>query len=89
MTTTIRKNFSKILLALFLLSFVAVACKNKKDKKEETPAADTTKVEAMPPATDTTAMDKDTADTRPVMPGEGAVDPVKPGEGSQPPPKGK
>lgn len=83
MTSKMRNAVSKILLGLFLLSFVAIACKSKKDKKEETPAADTTLVEPMPPVVDTTAMDKDTADTRGVEP----VDPVKPGEGSQTQPK--
>jgi hypothetical protein len=66
-----RKTFGKILAGVLILSVVAVACNNKKDKKEEPPKEDTTKVEPAPPMPpDTTQMDKDTGDVRPVKPGE-------------------
>lgn len=67
-----RKNLSKIFLGVFMLSFI-VACGDNKDKKADAPKDDTaTKVEAPPPMPPDTAqvMDKDTADTRPVKPGE-------------------
>lgn len=71
MNSQIKKTAYRLLLGAFLFSFV-VACNSKKDKKEEPPKEDTTKVETPPPAPmpDTTKMDKDTADTRPVKPGE-------------------
>ena len=78
MTSSAKKIASRFLLAAFMLSLVATACNSKKEKKEETTKGDTTKIEPvpLPPAKDTTGMDKDTADTRPITP----VDPVKPGE---------
>lgn len=74
MTSQIRRNAGKILLSIFLLSLIAAACNNKKEKKDEKPV-ETPKLVA-PQGEDTIIMDKDTADTRPVLP----VDPVKPGE---------
>lgn len=67
-----RKNFGKILMAVIMLSVVAVACNNKKDKKDDAPKEDTTTVQPAPAITapDTTKMDGDTMDTRPVKPGE-------------------
>ena len=73
MTTRANQTALRFMLAAFLLVTVAVSCNNKKDKKEETKKEDTVKVEPapMPPVqNDTTMMDKDTADTRPVKPGE-------------------
>lgn len=66
-----RKNFGKILTGFIMLAVVAVACNNKKEKKEDPPKEDTTTVAPVAPVQiDTTQMDKDTADTRPVKPGE-------------------
>jgi hypothetical protein len=72
MTSKARQTIFRLFLGTFLLVFVATACNNKKDKKEEPVKEDTVKVEPapMPPVEDTTMMDKDTADTRPVKPGE-------------------
>lgn len=57
-----------------MFSLVAVACNNKKDKKDDAPKEDTTKAAPVPmPPIDTAGMDKDTGDVRP-------IDPVKPGE---------
>ena len=74
MTSPTKKTAYRLLLGAFMLSLVAVACNNKKDKKDDTVKQDTTVVEPvpLPPVKDTT-MDKDTADVRP-------IDPVKPGE---------
>lgn len=71
-----RKNFGKILMAVIMLSVVAVACNNKKDKKDDAPKDDTTVVqpapEPMPAGPDSTGKPGggDTLDTRPVKPGE-------------------
>ncbi|HUR66326.1 MAG TPA: hypothetical protein VMZ03_08225 [Chitinophagaceae bacterium] len=78
MSSSAKKTAFRFLLAAFMLSLVAVACNNKKDKKEETTKLDTTKIDQgpLPPVKDTSGMDRDTADVRPIAP----VDPVKPGE---------
>ena len=73
MTSQAKKTAYRLLLGAFMFSLVAGACNNKKDKKEDTPKEDTVKVDSMPPPPpkdDTAGMDKDTADTRPVKPGE-------------------
>ncbi|MBK6827802.1 MAG: hypothetical protein IPG86_13480 [Chitinophagaceae bacterium] len=65
-----RKTFRTIFLGTLVLSVVAVACNNKKDKKEEPVKEDTVKVEPAPiPPVDTPA-NGDTPDTKPVKPGE-------------------
>lgn len=66
-----RKTFCKVLLGAFMLSAIAVACNNKKDKKEEPPKEDATKVEPVTQPIDTLKpATGDTPDTRPVKPGE-------------------
>ena len=66
-----RKTAYSVILGALMISFVFAACNSKKDKKDDAPTEDTTKVEPVPaPMPDTTQMDKDTADTRPVKPGE-------------------
>ncbi|MGQ0740628.1 MAG: hypothetical protein ACT4OJ_16385 [Bacteroidota bacterium] len=73
MTSQMRKTAFSVLLGALMVCFVFAACNNKKDKKDDTPKEDTTKVDMPPPPPpmdDTAGMDKDTADTRPVKPGE-------------------
>lgn len=66
-----RKTISRVLAGVVLLSVMAVACNNKKDKKEEPPKEDTvTKTEPVTNPPDTTVKTGDTLDTRPVKPGE-------------------
>jgi hypothetical protein len=72
MTSQTKRTAYRLLMGAFMLSLVTVACNNKKDKKVEVTTEDTTKVDTTPPPPpmDTAGMDKDTADTRPVKPGE-------------------
>ncbi|HUR66325.1 MAG TPA: hypothetical protein VMZ03_08220 [Chitinophagaceae bacterium] len=72
MTSHTHKTVYRLFLGALMLSFV-IACNSKKDKKVDTATADTVKVDSTPPPPpmkDTMGMDKDTADTRPVKPGE-------------------
>ena len=67
-----RKTLRTIFLGTLVLSVVAVACNNKKDKKEEPATVDTPKVETAPVTTpvDTPANGGDTIVPKPVTPGE-------------------
>jgi large-conductance mechanosensitive channel len=61
------KTASKFVIAALMFSFTVIACNNeKKEDEKKEPVQDTTTVAPAP--ADTTQMDKDTADTRPVKP---------------------
>jgi hypothetical protein len=73
MTSQIKNYFLKTLLGVFMISSFVVACNNSGEKKDEGKAKDTTKTETVtPPAStsDSTKKGGDSADTRPVKPGE-------------------
>ncbi len=65
-----RKTFRTIFLGTLVLSVVALACNNKKDKKEEPVKEDTVKVEPAPVAPVDTPANGDTLVPKPVKPGE-------------------
>ena len=70
MIQQIRKTAYSVILGALMVSFVFAACNSKKDKKDDAPTEDTTTKVEPAPMPDTTKMDTDTADTRPVKPGE-------------------
>jgi len=72
MTNQIKKTALRLFFGALMVSFVFAACNNKKDKKDDAPKGDTTTV-VPPPQIDTSGMDKDTSEVRP-------IDPNKPGE---------
>lgn len=69
MATQLKPTAYRFLLGVLLFTFVAASCNNKKEKEE--PAQENTEQKVdppPPPAQDTMKMD--TADTRPVKPGD-------------------
>lgn len=67
MTLKMPKPVYRIFLAVLMISFVAVACNNKGDKKEE--PKDTTVTKPVDPGTMPAAPTGDTVQKKPVDPG--------------------
>lgn len=69
MASQLKKTAYKIILGVFMASFIVASCNNDGKEKKDDKMEDTTKVEQTPPPPiDTTKMD--TADTRPVKTGD-------------------